>query len=160
MPTPTDPRVARVWKLLPLLACLVFPFITATTAQAQSPEAQSPEAQVQRFFDTYAVQAEAAVDTFFTNNPYIESNREAVDGLTAQLGEVLGLVGPFRGYEVVAIRPLGERLVNYLVVVGHDRQPLRFSFTFYRPQETWQAQNFRYTDDFTGDFEQIGGYAP
>ena len=127
---------------------------------AMPAQAQSPEEQVQRFFELYAAEGEASVDSFFTNNPYIEKNREGVDGLKAQLRDVLGLVGPFRGYEVVAIRALGERLVNYLVVVGHDRQPLRFAFTFYRPQDVWQAQPFRYNDDFTGDFEQTGGYAP
>ncbi|MEM9997724.1 MAG: hypothetical protein AAF809_08485 [Bacteroidota bacterium] len=147
--------MSSLWKSLHFGLWFLVLLVTASQAQAQS-----PEEQVQRFFEVYAAQAEVAVDTFFTNNPYIENNREAVDGLKTQLRDVLGLLGPFRGYEVVAVRPLGERLVNYIVVVGHDRQPLRFSFTFYRPQDAWLAQDFRYNDDFTNDFEQVGGYAP
>jgi len=57
------------------------------------------------------------------------------------------LLGKYHGFEKIVRKELGESLVLESYLVKYDRQPLRFTFKFYKPNDKWILFNFQYDED-------------
>ncbi len=134
-------RIRLGLVLLILLSCI--------SVKAQN----NPEAIIKQFFSTYEQAPLDAVDYLFSTNSWMEQNQEAVENVKTQLGNTLELIGEFHGQEQLSKKEAGENYVEIVYMVLHNRQPLRFSFTFYRPQNKWQAHFFKFDDDFDDELE-------
>jgi len=86
----------------------------------------------------------------------IERNKDGIDNIKTQLTSFLGLVGEYYGYELITEKSVGKsfKLVSYMV--KYDRQPMRFTFVFYKPKDKWQVQNFQYDDNLDVELEESG----
>jgi len=108
---------------------------------------QEYEQMVDQFFSIYAKDApEKALDFIFTTNPYMDINSEQVKKIKVQLGTVTGLIGDFYGYELMQKEEFAPSLVSLVYLVKHKRQPLYYTFVFYKPNEKWQILNIRFDD--------------
>ena len=109
------------------------------------------------FFKTYEKSPQNAVDYVFgTNKWMIDRNKDGIENVKTQLASFLGLVGDYYGYEKITEKSVGEsyKLVSYMI--KYDRQPVRFTFVFYRPKDKWQVQNFQYDDRLDDEIEESG----
>lgn len=96
-----------------------------------------------------------AVDFIFSTNESLKENsREEIDALKSQLDSITPLLGKFSGYEQIANRAVGTnlRLLSYLI--KYEKQPLRFTFVFYRPNDTWVIQNFSFDGNVVEELEE------
>lgn len=109
-----------------------------------------------QFFKTYENSPQEAVDYIFGTNKWMDRNKDAIQNVKTQLSSFLGLVGDYYGYEKITEKSIGDsyKLVSYMV--KYDRQPIRFTFVFYKPKEKWQVQNFQFDDSLDEELEESG----
>ena len=117
----------------------------------------STEEITNEFFKTYEKSPLNAVDDVFATNKWMmERNKDGIENIKTQLTSFLGLVGEYYGYEKITEKSVGKsfKLVSYMI--KYDRQPMRFTFVFYKPKDKWQVQNFQYDDNLDDELEESG----
>ena len=140
----------RKIKLLTLLIVIV---LSTNILKAQT----TTEEITTEFFKTYEKSPQKAIDYVFgTNKWMMDRNKDGIENVKTQLTSFLGLVGDYYGYEKITEKSVGEsyKLVSYMI--KYDRQPVRFTFVFYKPKDKWQVQNFKYDDNLDDELEESG----
>jgi hypothetical protein len=95
-----------------------------------------------------------AVDSLFSTNEWMMRSQDTRDQITTQLTNLLPLIGAYHGREQIATRQAGGSLVLYSYLFKYDRQPVRFNFMFYRPEEEWRLYRFTFDDSFDVELEE------
>lgn len=117
----------------------------------------STEEITEKFFKTYEKSPQKAVeDIFETNKWMMERNKDGIENIKTQLESFLGLVGDYYGYEKITEKSVGKSLKLVSYIIKYDRQPMRFTFVFYKPKDKWQVQNFQYDDNLDDELEESG----
>lgn len=138
-------------KRIKLITLTAIVFLSTNILKAQT----STEEIITEFFKTYEKSPLKAVDYVFgTNKWMVDRNKDGVENVKTQLTSFLGLVGDYYGYEKIIEKSVGEsyKLISYMV--KYDRQPVRFTFVFYKPKDKWQVQNFQYDDNLDDELEE------
>jgi hypothetical protein len=129
---------------------------TAPAPEATAPAAQleTPEQTVARFF-AYLQRKEVdqAYDQL-TRGTKIAERAEDVKMLKSKTKDAISVFGPMAGYDSVAKKAVGERLVSYTYVSLGKEFPLRWRFYFYKPQETWKLIDLRVDDRLGAIFDE------
>ena len=136
-----------------LLTFLIVIILSTNILKAQS----TTEEITTEFFKTYEKSPQKAVDYVFgTNKWMIDRNKDGIENVKSQLTNFLGLVGEYYGYEKITEKSVGKsfKLVSYMI--KYDRQPMRFTFVFYKPNDKWQVQNFKFDDSLDDELEESG----
>ena len=109
------------------------------------------------FFETFEKAPLKAVDYVFgTNKWMVERNKDGIENVKNKLSSFLGLVGNYYGYEKITEKSIGKSLKLVSYMIKYDRQPIRFTFIFYKPKDKWQVQNFQYDDKLDDELEESG----
>src|SRR5210317_923223 len=99
------------------------------------------------FFELYESKgSDEAVDYVFATNQWLNSERTTIDNIKTQLKKGISIIGQYYGYELIEKRSLGESFVLISYMLRYDRQPIKFTFILYRPNEKWQIQNLKFDD--------------
>tara|TARA_R110002049_G_C8859615_1_gene538081 strand:+ start:79 stop:537 length:459 start_codon:yes stop_codon:yes gene_type:complete len=140
-------------RKIKLLTFLIVIILSTNILKAQS----TTEEITTEFFKTYEKSPQKAVDYVFgTNKWMIDRNKDGIENVKSQLTNFLGLVGEYYGYEKITEKSVGKsfKLVSYMI--KYDRQPMRFTFVFYKPNDKWQVQNFKFDDSLDDELEESG----
>ncbi|MFB6344046.1 hypothetical protein ACE1ET_20175 [Saccharicrinis sp. FJH62] len=140
-------------RKIKLIALTFVTILSTNILKAQT----SIEEITTEFFKIYENSPQKAVDFVFSTNKWIiDRNKDGIENVKNQLTSLLGLVGDYYGYEMITDKSVGEsyKLVSYMV--KYDRQPIRFTFVFYKPKNKWQVQNFNYDDNLDDELEESG----
>ena len=140
-------------RKIKLLTLLIVTVLSTNILTAQT----TTEEITTEFFKTYEKSPQKAVDHIFgTNKWMMDRNKDGIENIKTQLTSFLGLVGDYYGYEKITEKSVGEsyKLVSYMI--KYDRQPLRFTFVFYKPKDKWQVQNFQYDNNLDDELEESG----
>jgi hypothetical protein len=130
------------------LACFLF-LMKATSAQ------QSPEEIVKIFFEKYKVgNTDSALDYLFGTNKFFLEAKEQTDNLKLKLKQSYASRGSYFGNELLGKKTAGSSVVMFTYVVKHDREPLLFRFTFYKPQNTWTIYTFKFNSTIDEELEE------
>lgn len=132
------------------LLTIVFTLSCMTALDAQTSEKDITT----EFFKVFEQDPLKAFDYAFSTNKWMERNQDAVDNLKNQFGNLLPLVGNYYGYAPIVEKNIGENLKLTSFMVRYDRQPIRLTFVFYRPNDIWQVQNLKYDDNLAGEIEE------
>jgi hypothetical protein len=106
-----------------------------------------PEEMVKLFFEIFRSRGPAqAVDYIFSNNPYIYERQESVGALKEKIEKLEEVLGKEHGEILIQDRQFAGtlRVISYLI--KYDRQPLRFTFIFYRASNRWVTYQFNFDD--------------
>jgi hypothetical protein len=137
--------------------CILAALVLVSVCPAAKAQDSGYQGIVQEFFtllrDGHPVEA---VEGLYGTNPWIARSRDAVETVKSSLLGLEDLVGRYRGHEALVETSLGDRLVYLSYLVVYDRQPLRFEFTFYRPEDRWMTYAFSFDDDIDEDLKQMG----
>ena len=115
----------------------------------------NPETEkiVNDFFDTYRNSPKKAIVTLLAKNRWITN--EDTNKLVVQLDELLGQIGKFQGQELIRQDSYGKNILQYVYIAKYERQPLKFIFRFYRPNDAWDFHSFNYEVDFMNALDEI-----
>ncbi|MBL7935603.1 MAG: hypothetical protein JNM51_07325 [Bacteroidia bacterium] len=136
------------WMVLLMLMLLSTNILKAQT---------TTEEITDEFFKTYEKSPQKAIDYIFgTNKWMMDRNKDGIDNIKTQLTSFLGLVGDYYSYEKITEKSVGisYKLVSFMI--KYDRQPVRFTFVFYKQKDKWQVQNFQYDDNLDDELEESG----
>jgi hypothetical protein len=100
---------------------------------------------IESFFEQYETKgSNEAIDFLFSSNKWIEPSASEILDLKQSLSSTIKLLGNYNGYEKISVINVGKDLMHYTYLVKYEQQPLRFTFTLYRPTSKWQIQNFTF----------------
>lgn len=117
---------------------------------------ESPEDIIDTFFENYENKgAEYSVEELYKTNPWTTRIEDAVHNVKTQLARFNDdLVGEYYGYEKLVKKQLGESYVLYAYFLKFDRQFLRLTFQFYKPNDKWMLYSFQFDDNFDEEIEE------
>jgi hypothetical protein len=123
------------------------------TLKAQSSNNTETQKIVDQFFRTYREKGhEEAIGALLGTNKWIPE--KSAENVSMKLTELLGQIGQFYGYEKIKESRYGVNVIQYTYLVRYERQPLRFLFRFYRPNDKWQTQGFEYEVEFLDELDE------
>lgn len=116
----------------------------------------NPEIIIQAFFENYESKgAGSAVDELYATNPWTSRIQDAINNVRTQLERFNeDLVGKYHGYEKLTTKKIGESYVLYSYFIKFDRQFLRLTFQFYKPDKKWRLASFQFDDSFDEEIEE------
>ncbi len=84
----------------------------------------------------------------------MDRNQDGIQNLKTQLANMQSLIGEYYGYEAITKKTAGSSFELYSFMVKYDRQPLRFTFEFYKPKDKWIVFGFSYDEDIDDEVEE------
>jgi len=148
----TDPQLSITSVLEVMRKIVAFLFILTTVSALGQSE---PEDLIKKFFKEYEEEgAFVALDNLYSNNKWMSTNQEAVDNLKTQLNDINNVVGEYYGYEPITKKTMGKSFVLYSYLVKYDRQPIRFTFEFYKPNDKWMTFYFAFDENLDEELEE------
>lgn len=132
------------------IICLMALALFTLKGQAQSATKDITD----KFFNKYAKDPSQAIDYAFSTNKYFDLKSEMVVSLKSKLKNVAEQCGKYHGSEQISEKSVGQNLKLVSFFVLYERQPVKFIFTFYKPNEKWQLQNFSFDADFDDELEE------
>ena len=135
-------------------------FSTSLFSQESKQKAVNTEKEViEEFFKIYKEDTGKALDYLYSTNVWImNSKSDQIKLLRSQLNQFQDMVGDYIGYEYIGDARLGKSFSSFIYLVKYDRQPVRFSFEFYKPRDKWIIYAFKFDDSFNKDFEEAIKY--
>jgi len=142
----------RVYNLKSILVIPLLFFTYLGNAQT------SPKEMADIFFKDYKNNgASIALDNLYSTNKWMDRATDAIANLKSQLeGLNEDYVGKYYGYELIVEKHLAESYVLLSYLVKYDRQPIRFTFQFYKPKDMWVIYSFKFDGNIDDEIEEAG----
>jgi hypothetical protein len=121
--------------------CPVLFFICTSVAHAQE---QTPAEISKKFFELYSAKPMDAIDYIFSG---MKPNKQLSDDITAikkNLKVTIDLDGQYYGYELINEKNIGSNLKLISYMLKYDKQPVRFIFIYYKPNDKWKIYTFQF----------------
>lgn len=121
----------------------------------EAQEASAPNEIVTEFFSIYNEKGvDNALSYIFSTNDWMEQrSKDGISNVKMQLNSLVDLVGKYYGYEYITEKSIGKSFKLYSYLVKYDRQPIRFVFIFYKPNDKWMIYNFKYDQELAEELE-------
>lgn len=119
---------------------------------AQDEQKQDPKKMAEAFFTTYVKNPTEALNSIFATNKYFSKVETNV--VSKKLNDFIKIIGKFEGYEFIQTEAVGTGLVLYNYIVKYERQPLKFTFIFYKANEIWMLYNFKFESELDAELEK------
>lgn len=140
-------NINNMKRTILLLSVLIF----TCSAFAQD----SPKELIAEFFTTYKNDAGKAVRDLYKTNKWTERIQDDIENIGNKVdGFNENLMGKYYGSELITSKKFAESFVLYSYLVKYDRQPLRFTFKFYKPNDKWVLYAFQYDDSLDDEIEE------
>lgn len=126
------------------------------TGLGQAAAQSKPEELAERFFTTYEERGStAALDELYATNKWMNKAEDAILDLKNKMqGLNEDYVGKYYGYELIAEKRISSSYVLLSYIVKFDRQPLRYTFQFYKPNDQWKMYSFKYDGNLGNELEE------
>lgn len=145
------PKTMKNKNFLKFFIILLF-FSFSITSIGQN----SPEEIVAEFFTVYKNDgASKALDNLYANNKWMSRATDDITQLKQQIGTLNeDYVGKYYGYELIVKKKLSNSFILMSYLVKYDRQPIRFTFQFYKPSDNWRTHSFKYDGGIDTEIEE------
>lgn len=131
---------------------LIIMFFVSFSTVAQG----DPTEVVELFFKEFKEKGSSvAIDNLYKPNKWISKSADAIIQLKSQLqGLNEDYVGKYYGKELILEKKLADSFILMSYLVKYDRQPIRFTFQFYKPNETWMIHSFKFDGGLDAEIEE------
>lgn len=135
------------------IACIFCSSAFAQTTTTAPVAATGATAIVDKFFKTYQTEGTSrAIVNIFKTNAAVDS--ASLSGLIAKIDTTRGLIGMYIGKELIVQRKASNSLILYSYLVKHEKQPVRFTFMFYKPKNEWLIYRLYFDDQVDNELEE------
>ena len=125
----------------------------ATAVKAPAAAITGVTTYIDKFFKTYEKDGTSrAIINIFKTNTLVDST--SLRGLIAKIDTTRGLIGMYIGKELIVQRKASNSLVLYSYLVKHEKQPVRFTFMFYKPKNDWVIYRLYFDDQVDNELEE------
>jgi len=134
-----------------------FFFLIAFMFATQFSFAQStPDQIVDKFFqDLVNEKPDQVIDNFYTHMPWVVNIKDEIAKLKTNFKTLQDYFGKYCGQALIGKKEIGGgALVIYTYLVKYERQPVRFTFKFYKPKDTWLSYGFSYDMSLDEELDQ------
>ena len=109
------------------------------------------------FFSKYETEGvDKAVSYIFSTNPIISQDDEQIVNLKRDLMEAAKQLGEYCGYGLITTKKATNDYVYCSYLIKYKRQPLRFSFIYYKPKDKWVLHKFTFDNEVEKELESAG----
>ncbi|WP_035335163.1 hypothetical protein [Dokdonia sp. PRO95] len=132
----------------------LFIILISFSLNAQS----NPEQIIEDFFSDYQSKGVVqAIDNIYASNPWINTQTDAIINLKNKMSDLTEeYIGKLHGRDLITKKEFSDKYVIYTYLVRYDRQPVRFTFEFYKPKNEWRIHSFKYNgDEFESELEEL-----
>lgn len=131
-------------------------FISALTLFSLASFGQTnPEELINTFFKTYSKNPSKAVEDIYATNPWTSRIKDGIETMKQEVSKyTVDYVGTYYGYELITKKRFSESFILYSYIVKYDRQPMRFIFKLYKPNDKWTLFAFKIDSDLDDEIEQ------
>ncbi|TDY14288.1 hypothetical protein [Meridianimaribacter flavus] len=115
----------------------------------------SPQKLIDTFFETYKKDAGKAVKDLYATNKWTERIKDDIDKIIGTVnGFTESYMGKYYGHELITTKKFAESFVLYSYLVKYDRQPIRFIFKFYKPNDDWVLYSYSLDDSLDNEIQE------
>ena len=117
---------------------------------------QTPDEMVNTFFEKFKENGSTeALNFLYEQNEWISKSSDDVILLKNQMESLSeDYIGKYFGYEQIVEKKLSDSFILRSYIVKYSRQPLRFTFKFYRPDDLWIFYGFSYDANLSEEIEE------
>ncbi|SOE20114.1 hypothetical protein SAMN06298216_0613 [Spirosomataceae bacterium TFI 002] len=117
---------------------------------------KSPNDLVKKFFKEYENDGPSmAIDNLYKTNKWMSRSTDAIAKLKSSMeGLNEDFVGKFYGYELIVEKKLTDSFLLQSYLVKFDRQPIRYTFQFYKPNDEWMIFGLKYDGNLDDEIEE------
>jgi hypothetical protein len=115
----------------------------------------TPEELIKSFFATYSKNPGKAVEDIYATNPWSARIKDGIENVKKEVnGYNVNYVGKYYGQELITKKQLSESFILYSYMVKYDRQPMRFVFKLYKPNDKWTLYSFKIDTNLDVEIEE------
>jgi hypothetical protein len=115
----------------------------------------SPQYLIDNFFKTYKKDPGKAVKDLYATNKWTGRIQDDIDKIIGTVnGFTESYMGKYYGYELITTKKFAESFMLYSYLVKYDRQPIRFIFKFYKPNDKWILYSYSLDDNFDDEIQE------
>ncbi|MBL7885357.1 MAG: hypothetical protein JNJ52_01300 [Flavobacterium sp.] len=116
---------------------------------------QTPEDITKRFFTDFASNSSKAIDEIYKTNPHSADLTEAINTMKEVAKNYPKNLGKYHGYELITQEKITNSFILLTYMVRFDRQPMRFTFIYYKPSNEWNLYSLNFSANLDEELEQI-----
>jgi hypothetical protein len=137
----------------------VLGFITVAVSTMMAGTEKEASGDYHSRIDTFFAKIQAgnvseAVDYIYADNPWVAKKTDEIQQVKSQMLNLSTLVGAYGSHHKLAEEVVAGRFAYLYYFVAYERQPLAFSFAFYKPKDAWMIYSFMFSDEITGEVEK------
>ncbi len=115
----------------------------------------TPKDLINNFFATYENEPGKAVRELYKTNIWTERIKDDIDKVVNTVnGFTKDYMGEYYGFELITTRKFSDSFELYSYLVKYDRQPIRYIFKFYKPNDKWVLYAFSLNDSMDDEIEE------
>jgi hypothetical protein len=115
----------------------------------------NPQDLINTFFAAYEKDPGKAVKELYETNKWTERIKDDIDKIVGTVnGFTESYMGKYYGYEIITKKKFAESFVLYSYLVKYDRQPIRFIFKFYKPNDKWVLYSYEFDDKLDDEIQE------
>lgn len=115
---------------------------------------QTPEELSKKFFIDFDSNSSKAIDNIYKTNSHSIELTEAINNMKEVASNYPKSLGKYYGYELITQVKITNNFVLLTYMVRFDRQPMRFTFIYYKPSEKWNLYSLNFSPNLDEELEQ------
>lgn len=112
----------------------------------------APDSMIHRFFSKYQEKRNDALYDIYASNPWKSSDE--VYAVKTRLSNTVTAIGKYIGYELITRKSIGDNFILCSYMVRYEREPVRFTFVFYRSKDSWILYDLKFDDDLESELQK------
>jgi len=132
-------------------AFLIFTFLLCFTYSLSAQKASSDITD--QFFEIFKGDPLQAIDYAFATNPYLESEKLAIETLKNKYKNAISQTGTYLGFEKIMEKDIVDRYKVCSFLLRYEKMPIRFTLIMYRAKDTWCVNQLYYDSSMQVELE-------
>ena len=119
-----------------------------------------PKKEIDEFFKLLnSGKSQEAVDRLFSSNKWMKNQHDQVSAFKEQTGLLKkDLLGELNGFVLLGNKTFKKIYMSISYIALYERQPIRFKFEFYKPNDEWQFNGFSFDTEVADEIESASNH--